>query len=1191
MAITVNPNLNLDSRRYNDVTRTDVAVIFSGVDGEPPYDRNTVAFSKNNNQMRIINTYDSSLDPLAYPLLFPNGDFGFHLNMRHNLPSNSRARAPRTAITMTQYASYRLAIRDEFSILHRSQKLFLQWVVDMYVRVEGNRLHYIRTHQNELRTEVYSNLTDFLNENPNNDAPIGRRIILPSSFSGSPRNMFQHYLDAMSIVQHHGKPSLFMTLTCNPEWPEIVQCLEPGEQAHFRPDIVVRVFKAKLDELIKSLLTTQILGKINALIYTIEFQKRGLPHAHILITFAEEDKIETEAIDKYVCAEIPDIETQPQLHNLVKRHMMHGPCGAMNPNNVCMKDGNCKKNCPKDFCEETRDSAIGYPIYRRRDNGVSVDVRNHSLDNPFVVPYNPYLLAKFNCHINVEVCTSVRSVKYIYKYVYKGYDCATIELGTNANDNNVQPEINEINNFVSGRYVGSTEAAWRIFQFQMHFQSHTIIRLDCHLPQQQQVYFVQGQEEQAAANPRRTKLLAFFELNQADPAANSLIYTEVPSHYVWIDAEKRWQRRQRGGDKIISRLYVVNPKNIELFHMRLLLLHVRGPKSFQDLRLYEGIVHPTFLDACHARGIASNDNEWRECLNEAKETKSPRQLRELFGYICGLNFPSNALELWNEFKLFMCEDFMRNSDENTALNHALLVIEDILSTHNLSCRQLNLPIPVNPINLQVNEDAIDIVSEGNSFDEMYFQANQEQQRVIDRVLEEVQHHNTGSNVFCLTAHAGCGKTFVQKAIIHKLNSLNLRCIPTAFSGIASTLLQGGRTMHNVFKLPVPILEDSVSSITANSADGRLLMSASLIIIDEVSMCPLNALKLIDRLLKDLCQNETDLFGGKTILLCGDFRQILPVVPHGSRATLIENCITSWHEFSNFHHVTLMQNMRALSDEIEFVEFLKSLGNGHLQRFTQFSRDTIQIPPHLIANTENIVEDVFGNIAESISSPQILDSAILAPKNDDCFQINNDILNRMPGNEKVYYSHDKVICDNEQEQNNYPTEFLNSLNVSGLPPHKLVLKQECIVLLIRNLNTKKALVNGTRMRVKRLHNNSIDCEVLNGVNAGKRVLIPRIHLTYSGTILPFSFRRTQFPIICAFAMTINKSQGQTFRKVAILLKEPVFSHGQLYVAASRVRSFEGLRFYISDTLKQGHLSDSDDKVFTKNIVYSEVLLDQ
>lgn len=264
---------------------------------------------------------------------------------------------------------------------------------------------------------------------------------------------------------------------------------------------------------------------------------------------------------------------------------------------------------------------------------LNFDVRGASLDNRYVGPYNPYLLAKFNCHINVEVCTSVKSVKYIYKYVYKGYDSATVRLASEGNvvTGNVQVQVDEITNFLNGRYVGSTEAVWRIYEFPMHFQSHTIYRLNIHLPHGQSVIFREGHLQQAVDNLKLTKLLAFFNLNAVDCTAHQFKYFEIPLHFTWHDKLRMWKKRLRGGDKIISRLYSVSPKNVELFHLRMLLLHVTGPKSFEDVRTYNDIVYNTFLEACHARGIASNDNEWRVCLEEAKQFNSPKQLRHLLG--------------------------------------------------------------------------------------------------------------------------------------------------------------------------------------------------------------------------------------------------------------------------------------------------------------------------------------------------------------------------------------------------------------------------------------------------------------------------------------------------------------------------------------------------------------------------------
>lgn len=203
-------------------------------------------------------------------------------------------------------------------------------------------------------------------------------------------------------------------MTCNPRWPEIVKNLAPGEVAHFRPDLVVRVFHCKLKELIKCLISKHVFGKVAALIYTVEFQKRGLPHAHILLTLDNDDKIHNIAdIDKFVSAEIPDQNEHPTLHSLVQNHMVHGPCGSLNLKSPCMVKGKCSKQFPKVFNNNTRDNVNGYPEYKRRDNGIAIDVRGHTIDNRYIVPYNPYLLIKFNCHMNVEVCTTVKSIKYI----------------------------------------------------------------------------------------------------------------------------------------------------------------------------------------------------------------------------------------------------------------------------------------------------------------------------------------------------------------------------------------------------------------------------------------------------------------------------------------------------------------------------------------------------------------------------------------------------------------------------------------------------------------------------------------------------------------------------------------------------------------------------------------------------------
>jgi len=169
---------------------------------------------------------------------------------------------------------------------------------------------------------------------------VGNISILPSSFKGGPREMWQLYQDAMAIVRYCGKPDLFITMTCNPLWPEITAELFPGQTAQDRPELVARVFKLKLNALLHDLTKNNVFGRTVAFIYVIEFQKRGLPHAHILIILDSRDKPRTPAeIDSIVCAEIPNAATHPVLYETVTSFMLHGPCGTAMPTAPCMEDG------------------------------------------------------------------------------------------------------------------------------------------------------------------------------------------------------------------------------------------------------------------------------------------------------------------------------------------------------------------------------------------------------------------------------------------------------------------------------------------------------------------------------------------------------------------------------------------------------------------------------------------------------------------------------------------------------------------------------------------------------------------------------------------------------------------------------------------------------------------------------------
>jgi ATP-dependent DNA helicase PIF1 len=162
------------------------------------------------------------------------------------------------------------------------------------------------------------------------------------------------------------------------------------------------------------------------------------------------------------------------------------------------------------------------------------------------------------------------------------------------------------------------------------------------------------------------------------------------------------------------------------------------------------------------------------------------------------------------------------------------------------------------------------------------------------------------------------------------------------------------------------------------------------------------------------------------------------------------------------------------------------------------------------------------------------------------------------------------------QIHFPSEFLNTLDPQGLPPHILKLKVGMPIIMLRNLNPRLGLMNGTRLIVLEMRPRLIKAKIVTGSHRDQEVLIPRIPLTPSDSTLPIKFTRLQFPVRPAFAMTINKAQGQTFEKVGIYLPQPVFSHGQLYVAMSRVGQRSGVRFLIRG-------GDGT----TLNVVYDEI----
>ncbi|XP_021742866.1 uncharacterized protein LOC110708946 [Chenopodium quinoa] len=412
---------------------------------------------------------------------------------------------------------------------------------------------------------------------------------------------------------------------------EIKAGLAPGEKAQDRPDLVARVFRAKLIALKKKITEENVFGEVATFIYVVEFQKRGLPHVHMLIILKQGYKIKEPALyDKFTCAEIPSSDN-PHLRKIVLRHMMHGPCGKDDPSRSCMNkkgfEGKCKYGYPKAYNDTTTNNDSGYPAYRRRFTGESIRIRGRRLDNQWVIPYNPYLSALFDCHLNVEICFIIQAVKYLYKYVYKGHDRCSFSV----TETSVRQPVNEIKQFQSGRWVSPCEAAWRIFSFDLYEMHPPVLLLQVHLPNHHSVRFnAIDQLEDVVADSRRarTSLTEFFKMNAAFQDKPKYLYSEFSEHNVWHPSSKTWTERSFG--VVVSRLAFVSPSEGERYFLRLLLTHVRGPTSFEDLRTVNGFLCATFQEAAVKLGLLSEDDAVEKCMDEAATAQMPRALRRLF---------------------------------------------------------------------------------------------------------------------------------------------------------------------------------------------------------------------------------------------------------------------------------------------------------------------------------------------------------------------------------------------------------------------------------------------------------------------------------------------------------------------------------------------------------------------------------
>ncbi|XP_074346593.1 uncharacterized protein LOC141685389 [Apium graveolens] len=734
------------SGRINHISPTpDVAALIV-VDEDPNCgERDVILHLKQGGFVRISFIHPLSM-ALQYPILFPFAEDGFHKGIKYRrTPENTNKK--RECVTLKDYYSYQYHIRP----------------------TEGMTLRY------------------------------GRRL-------------YQQYIvDAFSIIEQ----------SPNPKWPEIQEMFDytPGLTANDAPDVVARVFKLKLDQLLHVIKKKKFFGRCIGALHVIEFQKRGLPHAHMVIWLHPDSKPKTiQQVDRMVSAEISDKQQDPHGYDAVKQFMKHGPCGESHKLSPCIDSDrkNCTRHFPKRYCTETSFDDSGFPVYRRRKTNHIVRKNDVELDNRWVVPYNRDLLVMFQCHINIEICNHARSLKYLFKYCMKGHDRATMLLvkakkntTTYVDQSSSEPvkaaPIDEISQYLDGRYVCAAEAVWRTYGFSIHHRTPSAERLPVHLEDMQTITFKGNESLENVENCalfRKSKLQAWFEANKKYPWGRNLSYQEFPAKFVWDGRGCQWTPRKQG--LVVGRLHSTYASSGDLFYLRMILTRFKGATSFADLRTVNGEVFSTFKDACNVLGLLENDNEWHRAITENSHHATASQLRQLFVHI-----------------LVNCQ----------------VELEKIFNSIGKSLRSYpDMPLPPSQFfsgfsnTLIVEERSYDIEAVKEEHQNLHSNLNADQAIVYDAIIDSV--YNKKGHVFFVYGSGGCGKTFLWRTIIARLRSERKIVLPVAGSGIAAVLLPGGRTAHSRFKIPLDIDEQSSCGLKNGTDIAELLQNTDLIIWDE-----------------------------------------------------------------------------------------------------------------------------------------------------------------------------------------------------------------------------------------------------------------------------------------------------------------------------------------------------------------------
>ena len=1055
--------------------------------------------------------------PLAYVLLFPTGAVGWSgelSRLNENLEEIG-------SLSLHQWARYLIMRRlGGLSHLQRCAALTSEFWCDVWAQIESRNLGYLRraATQHSIRSSHFAAVDDAIDRHELL-GQVGTPVWMPASFVGSAKWYRGLFHDAMMLPTRFDFPDLFITMTCNPKWEEILNNVPAGADPHDFPDIVARVFYAKWMALLHDIVVGMIFGKVVAFCWRVEWQFRGWPHVHAMFILARK-LLSAQQIDGVVSAEIPDPAIHPELYKLVTDLMIHGPfCGDSVPASRCREDNaeHCKYRFPKSPQTVTTLCSGHFPLYRRRCLH-SAQVRGHTISDEWVVSYNALLLLRYGCHINLEVCGHLKVIKYCFKYIFKAPDCATVC-------------IDEIEHFISSRVISAGEAVWRILGLKLHQEFPPVQRLDLHLPQHHRVVFdaaADPQQVQLTLGQHSSTLLQWFLLNTRDIEARQLLYADIPGKYTWHNHS--WQPRRRDC-QVIGRIHMVGSTHTELFFLRRLLCVVRGARSFVDLCTVQGELYPTFKETCLARGMLVDDAEYIQVMQDMVNVEcSVDALRREFACLVVRCNPANSRTIFEMFLPELCGVEFPDFED---IECSLWAMECFANELGHSLQEYGWALPALRMIVRHDIDSLDVHEHNREV--AYSRFSAEQLRIAEEVIAAVASGHGG--IFYLQAGGGCGKSFWANGVSAALSVQGRKPIMVAASALAASVLRGGRTAHAMFHIPIECDEHSFCSFSSETLD--LMKSTNIIFWDECSMVHVDVAECVNRSLQDVSKSSLP-FGGKVVVFMGDFQQLLPVVRHGNgdACTIMR---AKW--WSSVQILRLTRNFR--SDDPDYCQMLHAVGMG--------IAPSIVVPPECMASSiGDLVDRVF---EQDFNAPG---RHIVTTTLDAAAIINAFVIDRLPGvMESAVAADEKVNCKDDL----YSDEFIHSLSLPGSPPAVLQLKIGARYMILRNFDPQRSIINGVEVSLLAIRPYSLTVRL----PSGKTAVIPRINFFIEPAVsgLPFTLIRRQFPLIPAYALTVHRVQGQSLRTLGLYVTGDMFCHGMLYTCLSRVGSWERVSVWCED----------------------------